>query len=337
MKDSLPVVEKEIGDTWIHGAGTDPMKVSRYRKLLRYISENKTDCDLGENLLLVPEHTWGMDLKTYFPNVTAYTHKEMEKIPEERARIEKSWREQREYVCSAEKALGVTPDYPVSEPDLSEYYETEVPEKIDYEISWQLFDREDYERYKRDYIRISADWAIWDITKVGLPEYKGGIFAPSVTHAYKRGGEILYVLEFAPDFAEEYGLPKFYLSIDGENVTLKWFGKKDSRLPQAIWFKFKGFSENWEINKLGAWIRPENVVGSPLICAVDEGVRNAEAEIQPYDSPLVAPFGRMLLEYGCDNPPEDLYFNLYNNIWNTNFPAWYSDDGLCRFKITQKR
>ena len=23
--------------------------------------------------------------------------------------------------------------------------------------------------------------------------------------------------------------------------------------------------------------------------------------------------------------------NLYNNIWNTNFPMWYSDDALFRF------
>ena len=39
LKD-LPIVTKEIGDTWIHGAGTDPQKVSRYRKLLRHIRDN---------------------------------------------------------------------------------------------------------------------------------------------------------------------------------------------------------------------------------------------------------------------------------------------------------
>ena len=29
------------------------------------------------------------------------------------------------------------------------------------------------------------------------------------------------------------------------------------------------------------------------------------------------------------------YFNLYNNIWNTNFPMWYSDDAMFRFLITK--
>ena len=31
---TLPVVTAEIGDTWIHGAGTDPQKLARYRALL---------------------------------------------------------------------------------------------------------------------------------------------------------------------------------------------------------------------------------------------------------------------------------------------------------------
>jgi len=39
--DNIPTFDKEIGDTWIHGAGTDPMKVSKYRHLLREI-ENQS-------------------------------------------------------------------------------------------------------------------------------------------------------------------------------------------------------------------------------------------------------------------------------------------------------
>ena len=50
------------------------------------------DVDLTENLLLVPEHTWGMDLKTFFRNDTDYTHIQMDELPEERATIEKSWK-----------------------------------------------------------------------------------------------------------------------------------------------------------------------------------------------------------------------------------------------------
>ncbi|MBE0698726.1 MAG: glycoside hydrolase, partial [Anaerolineaceae bacterium] len=34
-KNGLPIIENEIGDTWIHGAGTDPKKEAGYRELSR--------------------------------------------------------------------------------------------------------------------------------------------------------------------------------------------------------------------------------------------------------------------------------------------------------------
>ena len=33
--ENLPVVDAEIGDTWIHGAATDPKKLAEYREILR--------------------------------------------------------------------------------------------------------------------------------------------------------------------------------------------------------------------------------------------------------------------------------------------------------------
>ncbi|MBS6194587.1 MAG: DUF5054 domain-containing protein [Clostridiales bacterium] len=75
VKDTLPVLTEEIGDTWIHGAGTDPLKVSQYQRLLalkkKWLAQGKLTADdpayqnLMENLLLIAEHTWGMDVKKY--------------------------------------------------------------------------------------------------------------------------------------------------------------------------------------------------------------------------------------------------------------------------------
>src|SRR6201999_2591793 len=72
---ALPVITQEIGDTWIHGIGSDPLKVARYRRLcgLRntWIANGKfsvgdaTDVKLLRNLLLEAEHTWGTDTKTW--------------------------------------------------------------------------------------------------------------------------------------------------------------------------------------------------------------------------------------------------------------------------------
>ena len=335
MKD-LPVVEKEIGDTWIHGAGTDPEKVSRYRKVLRKLDECDAIPDLTDSLLLVPEHTWGEDLKTFFHDDRHYSAAELEKMPTERANVERSWKEQRAFVERAEKLLGVTPDYPVAYPDLSGWTETE-PTALPYEISWQLYDNADYERYKRDYMRALPEWAIWDFTKVGLPDYRGFTVTAKVAAAYEKGDEKLCRLLFEQTVADAYGLPELFLSTKGDTVTLKWFHKKATRYPQACWFKFKGMNEQWEINKTGQWLSPKTVIGIPLISAVDEGVRNKDVLIRPLDSALVAPFGRRLLQYDVKDAQEDLWFCLYDNIWNTNFPMWYSDDGLFRFTVTQRK
>jgi hypothetical protein len=72
---ALPVIKQEIGDTWIHGIGSDPLKIARYREVCRlrrdWITAGKfkvgdaTDVKLLRNLLLEAEHTWGTDTKTW--------------------------------------------------------------------------------------------------------------------------------------------------------------------------------------------------------------------------------------------------------------------------------
>ena len=112
----LPVLEDEIGDTWIHGAGSDPAKVSRFRELCRLHRSwqlsgagqgAKWPRAFGGYLLLVPEHTWGLDEKTCLGDDTRYAPKELAGLrgePKAR-RFEESWREQREYLDRALAAL----------------------------------------------------------------------------------------------------------------------------------------------------------------------------------------------------------------------------------------
>ena len=330
----LPVIEGEIGDTWIHGLGTDPEKVSRFKKVQRHLASlGSTKTDLADSLLIVPEHTWGLDMKAQFFYDKYYSHEDILRMRAECTNAEASWREQRAYVEAAEKLLDVTPDYPICAPNLREYSDIPVPDAIDFEISWQLYNDEDYERYKRDYMRCFEEWAIWDFTKPGLDFYDGGIFVATVTRAYKKENERLYRLDFPKDIQDTYGLPHFYLCITDGAVEVKWFGKKPSRFPQAFWFKMKGYRETWKIHKMGRWIAPESILGSPYISGTDFGVKNDTYTIESWDCALVAPYGRRLLQYGEAPAEQDLYFNLYNNVWNTNFPMWYSDDAMFRFRI----
>lgn len=334
----IPVIEKEIGDTWIHGVGTDPKKTAMFKDLLRKTEDfDYSKFDLSNNLLAVPEHTWGKNLDVFFHNDSDYYEKDRLKPGNKTGvdALEASWAEQRRYIAAAEKELGVKAEYPTEKPDLTGYEET-AEFNPGFGISWQLFDSSDYERYKKVYMRLTEEnksWAMWDYIKQGLPDYKGGIYDAKPYKFYKRDNNYIILYKFDSKLTEEYGLPWLAVQRDGELVTINWYDKAYLRLPNAFWFKPKGYNESWRIHKMGMWINPEDIIGSPLISATDYGVKSDNVEIESLDAALVAPFGRRLLDFDKNPKKQDLYFNLYNNIWNTNFPMWYNDDSVFRFKI----
>ena len=143
----LPVVEHEIGDTWIHGAGTDPRKIAGFRALCRLRAAWEADGtarrfakgvrDFSRRLLLVPEHTWGLDVKTHLGDYRNYSARDFArarrrdavpasavpprfsrfgdfrrhaaaggwKAPQSYRKLEASWAEQRNYLAEAVAAL----------------------------------------------------------------------------------------------------------------------------------------------------------------------------------------------------------------------------------------
>lgn len=121
VRQTLPIVTNEIGDTWIHGIGSDPIKVSRYRELLRlrgeWLEQKKTSyvdrkfVNFNRRLLLVPEHTWGMDEKTFLgdhENYSAEKFKAARGLPNFK-KFESSWVEKRTYIQNAVNALEDSP------------------------------------------------------------------------------------------------------------------------------------------------------------------------------------------------------------------------------------
>ena len=120
VKSSLPIVREEIGDTWIHGAGSDPLKLSRFRALQRlrsaWLSSGQLRADdpallaFSRQLIMVPEHTWGLDEKTYLADEQTYAAADFRAArPTSRFRtFEESWLEQSAYLDSALAALGDT-------------------------------------------------------------------------------------------------------------------------------------------------------------------------------------------------------------------------------------
>ena len=141
----LPVVESEIGDTWIHGAASDPYKTGAMRTLMR-LKDGWLERGLltrgsdgyrafADALLCCAEHTWGGDMKVFLEDTEHYRKEAFAKARRrdkvvfrnilgdfpyriygflqsafgtgERSysHIEKSWQEQRSYIDKAVAAL----------------------------------------------------------------------------------------------------------------------------------------------------------------------------------------------------------------------------------------
>jgi Domain of unknown function (DUF5054) len=107
FRNNLPAVTQEIGDTWIYGVASDPVKVARYRELSRlrrswiangqFKSGDPTDIALLRKLLLEAEHTWGTDTKTWL-DFDNYIPRDLAKMLDTKNYkvVEFSWTEKRQ-------------------------------------------------------------------------------------------------------------------------------------------------------------------------------------------------------------------------------------------------
>lgn len=141
VKDQLPVITSEIGDTWIHGAASDPYKMAAMRTLAdlreQWVSDGSLTRESGEyraicnSILCIAEHTWGLDTKWVFGDYDNYLRRDFDearakdmkirrggiyslpfagKLREKGAQgvystIEKGWEEQRGYIDDALAAM----------------------------------------------------------------------------------------------------------------------------------------------------------------------------------------------------------------------------------------
>jgi hypothetical protein len=104
---NLPVITGEIGDSWIHGIASDPLKVARYREVMRlrrsWITGGKfqagdaIDLALLRRVLLEAEHTWGTDTKTWL-DFDHYTPRDLASMLDTKNYkvVEYSWTEKRQ-------------------------------------------------------------------------------------------------------------------------------------------------------------------------------------------------------------------------------------------------
>jgi len=113
----LPLITDEIGDTWMYGIASEPRMIAELRQLLRlrnqWIKDNKlvpqsqVDIRFCIPLLLIAEHTWGLDVKTFLRNFDIYEFDKYSAFTQSAAYqyIERSWDEKREKILEAVAVL----------------------------------------------------------------------------------------------------------------------------------------------------------------------------------------------------------------------------------------
>lgn len=118
---TFPVLEREIGDTWIHGVGTDPWKVAAFRELLRrrrawlrerrILPASRPLMCFSNCLSLVAEHTWGASIGPHLHDTTHYDNEDFQRVRHRgQFRVcEATWQEQRDYLEDALDCLQGTP------------------------------------------------------------------------------------------------------------------------------------------------------------------------------------------------------------------------------------
>lgn len=200
-KDTLPVVTSEIGDTWIYGYGSSPIRMAKFRALSRLYSkwlrggkikrESTESIAFALELGLIAEHTQGMDIKTHLANWDKY---DTDKFLAARSsapfrKVEQSWKEIDDYLYKsidclptslrAEAADSLAAIDRIKSPAVAKG--KKVSADSDWNISlltdnllkvagvrYRMFDSKDYDSYLDRYLRARYGWALDDLGKTGL-------------------------------------------------------------------------------------------------------------------------------------------------------------------------
>lgn len=366
-REEFPVVDMELGDSWIHGAGTDPDKIKRLLALQR-LYDNFVDEGLtprrrafGRGLTLVAEHTWGVDIKSYLRDETAWERPAFEaarKADYRFAYAEQSWAEQRAYLDRAVAELEPKDRIRADASDGSEGVGAEgwrVERGAFGDVvsitapggktitgrdgsllgyRYESYDQRDVDAHMDSYLTHRAEWAILDHAKPGLEHAvtaRSAVFAPALDGTMDAAAHA----ELGAPERVEYG----FRALDAERleITVMLHGKPANRMPEASFVTFtpEGVSE-WSFIKMGLWQPAGRVAafGGGQLQSVF-GVRGEGFEITPLDTPLVAPAGSPFFPFE-KRPPDfsaGIRFNLHNNKWGTNFPMWWGGDFVARFVV----
>jgi hypothetical protein len=414
-RDKLPVVTEEIGDTWIYGCASDPLKVARYRAISRLREEwiakgalkigDETDLELLRHVLLEPEHTWGTDTKTWldFDNYEPADLAGMLDTKNYKV-VEFSWIEKRQDLLSGVATLpesmreeaqlavnSLAAVWPAASPkavanaagkpietdhfvigiDPRTGAMTRLRDKVTGRewaseknplalFTYQTLSAEDYQVFMGSYLTTKASWALKDFGKPNIERFgaRSEEWQPASAEVRVERTDsddrILIALEFKDGEAFDSGRASFprraYIEMalpkqePAIHLTVSWFGKPATRMPEALWLTFNPIVEDgkgWSLDKSGEMISPLDVVtsGNRHMHCLQKGFayagNGAQFAVETLDAPVVALGRRSPLYFSNEQPDlsKGIHSCLFNNAWGTNYIMWYGEDLKARYVL----
>lgn len=264
-KDKLPVIENEIGDTWIHGSAADPYKSASLRELMHLKQKwlngasmqkgSKEYNEFSDALLCIAEHTCGMDTKTYFADYESYLKPDFQKarkrdkiiirhpfrdfpynilniINKIRFKsaysiIEKSWAEQRTYIDKAVNAL-------------SDAHKAQAKAALKRLMPEDVIDTSEYQPYSKALKLSDFEFELNEFGGIGTFTYKGNEIIKKNNNAlleyrvYTSHDYDFWFKNYARNFDENavWGYPDFgrplLKCVDGKYPAGSFYYKMDS-------------------------------------------------------------------------------------------------------------
>ena len=215
---------------------------------------------------------------------------------------------------------------------------------------YEHFSKKQTDKYAKDYIKAGWHWAYAELGRINLtddPYKKTSGIKPRISF-HEDDISVSAVVYFDPseELVHKYSvLVTLYKNQPFVEVIWSINGKPADAWPEAGWMSFPFNIENpeFKLGRTGGIVNPvkDFIKGSNLdYCFLNTGMavvdsKNRGFGIMSPDVPGVSLDRPGLWKYSTDFIPQksNVFFNLYNNQWSTNFTEWVEGSWNTRFYI----
>ena len=215
---------------------------------------------------------------------------------------------------------------------------------------YERFGKINTDKYAKDYIKGGYDWAYPELGRINLTNdpYRRASGKDVRVEFINDTVSVSAVMHFAADadLKHTYSLT-FRLTENNPMVELIWSinGKPADPWPEGGWisFPFNIDKPQFKLGRLGAVVDPATdfIKGSNMdYCFLNSGMavldsKNRGFGIMSPDVPGISLDRPGLWSYSPTFVPQkaNVFFNLYNNQWSTNFTEWVEGSWNARFYV----